>query len=664
MLEPAAAVRGAMPLAGGRRSRARLWTAALAGVLLLLLPGLLAGEDGLDGRLVVAVCLLLVWAGGGLWTRAWQRLIRLHLGPELLIVISSLAAVVHSGLHALAPLLVAPQMQVSLLGYPFLLIALWHVGRNKAGPRHGDPRQVLGRLQALRPEHVTLVHAAGERTVAPEEVRAGDRIRVPRHQRVPVDGRLVGASARLDESLLTGNGEPVNRGRGEAVAAGVMNRGGEILIQASRAGTETTLAQLIGAVHQVAQERPETNWLCRIAPASTLLATVTVALVALLLQQSWGASEPVHTAVLLGIFLLPSPPALALALNMGRRIALVRGAEYGVRFRHDAVLGAAGSLSVVVFEKDGTLTASRPEVVAVEPMAGVAVRDLFRYAASLEMCSATGGLGVIARAARERGIAPLPVAAHDILRGAVRGRVAGHQVLMGSAAALVAQGIANPLSLRGAELLDEGSTPSYVAIDGRVAGLIGMRDPPRPEASEVVARLHHHGLRTILVSGDDPRIARAAARDVGIEDVLAGVVPETRVARIQALQRAGERVGMVGNGLNDVAALVQADVGFALASGTDVAIAGSDITLARDNLHGVASTIAIGRAMQRNILQNLAISLGYNAGALVVASGALLPTFGWLPGAAMLLAIAALSTATVVANAWRLRFHEIPDLDD
>lgn len=647
--------------------RLQCWAAALGGVFLLglaepLRPSLARPGDAVT---LVAAFVLLAWTGGDIWRRAWRRLKRLHVAPELLIAVSAVAALAHALVLAWRPGWIAPPMQANLLGHPLLLVALFWAGRQLKRELHGSAGRVIRRLRALRPDRVILVTAAGERAASVAEVRPGDRIRIASGRRAPVDGRLVGQSAWLDESLLTGSASPVNRGRGELVVAGALNRGPEIIIQATRVGAETSLSRLIGTVHRAERDRPGGDRPYARISRATLAWTLLLAVAAAALQHALGAAVAVQVSVLLGVLLLACPPALALSSTVSVRVAFARAGEYGARVRRGAALRAAQDLAIMVFDKNGALSVGRPEVVAVEPMSGMAVRDLFRYAASLAAQTEGGGRAAIVQAATERDIDVLPVTGHQVLRGGGSlGRMDGHHILLGSAACLVDHGIANPLSVRGAELQDEGSTPLYLALDGRVAGLIALGDPPRPEAAQVVARLHRRGIRTILITGDDARIARAMAREVGIDEVVAGLTPDARAAHIRHLQRGGVRVGMVGNGINDAAAMLQADIGFALASGTDVAVESADVTLLGDDLHGVVNSVALARAVRGNIRQNLAISFFYNAGAMAVAAGAFLPWFGWLPGPSLLLCVTGLSAAMVVANAGRLRFHDIPDAAD
>jgi Cu+-exporting ATPase len=653
------------PRPAGRRLQC--WCAALSGVVLLAMaePPRPSPDGVGDVLTLLAVVGLLLWCGGDIWWSAWRRLAYGQIGPELLILVSATAALFHVLALMVWPAGTLPEVEANLLGYPLLLVALYWAGRQFRQDLQGSAGRVVRRLRALRPDRVVLVTAGGDRTAPVSEVISGDCVRVATGRRVPVDGRLLGQSAWLDESLLTGRITPVSRGRGDVVVAGALNRGPEIVIQATRVGAETSLSRLIGNIHQAGREHGGDRRLQGRICHLVLWLALFLALIAALLQHALGAPARIQLGALLGVLLLTCPPAFTLASTASMRMALVRAGEYGARVRRSAALRAAQDLSIMVFDSQGALSAGRPEVVAVEPADGVAVRDLFRFAASLAAQVEGDGRAAIVHAAAERDIDVLPVQGHRMVRDAgSEGQVDGHEVLLGPAACLAARGVPNPLSVRGAELQDEGSIPLYLAVDGRVAGLIALGDPPRPDAAAAVARLHRYGIRTVLISGDDVRVARALAREVGIDEVVAGLSPDARAAHIRQLQRGGVRVGMVGNGVNDAAAMVQADIAFALASGTDIAVESADVMLLGDDLHGVVNSISLARAMRGNIRQNMAISIIYNVGAMAVASGMFLPLLGWSPGSALLLCITGLSAAMVVANASRLRFQDIPDAVD
>lgn len=641
--------------------RRRIVAAGVAGVALLVFESealaMLSGPRG--WVLALALLALLWWSGRTIWRRAWRRLRRGRAGPELLIVCSTLTMIAQAVLLVVEPPRLAAAGATLWLGHAFVLVALWNLARALRRDIRGGPARIAGRLEALRPAFVRLVSVAGERFVPLADVRAGDRIQVAAGERVPVDGRLASSHGRLDEGLLSGALRTPSRHRGDRILAGTLNRGESVVVQATRESDEGTLAQLIRSVYQAGRDRPDGARQYARLSAATLGAMILIAAVAVLVHSLGGLDAPALVTIALGVMAVTAPPALVLASTLSVRMALTRVEEYGVRVRRGSGLRAAQSVDVLLLDADGVVTVGAPEVVAVEPVDVCPVRDLFRFAASLTAV-AEPGYEKVTDAALERGIGLARVSGYQALRGGHKGRIGGRHVILGTAGCLAELGIENPLSVRGGEFQDEGSTPWFVVVDGLVAGVLALGDPIRPEAAEAVVRVRGLGVRVIIMTSGDERTARAVARVAGVAEVVARDAPEARAAHVHALQRQGLGVGLVGNGLNDLAALVQADVAFAMATASDVVTEAADMILVGDDLAGVSNGLAMARAMRRSIRQNTAVAYAYNGLAGVVAAGVLYPAFGWLPGAGLLLATSLLATLTVIANAGRLRFELLP----
>jgi Cu+-exporting ATPase len=479
-------------------------------------------------------------------------------------------------------------------------------------------------------------------------------------EKIPVDGVIIEGHSTVDESMLTGEPLPVEKKLGDEVTGGTLNKTGTFLFQAKRIGADTALARIIEMVRRAQSSKPAIG---RLADKISAVFVPSVLIVAVLTFLAWynvGPDPRVSFALVatMTVLIIACPCALGLATPISIMVGVGKAAEYGILIRNGEALQQAGRLTAVVLDKTGTITTGKPTVTALVAAPGFAEQQLLGLAASLEVGSEHPLAQAIVEAAQAKGVALLPVSGFEAIAGhGVRGSVDGKSLLLGNLKLMRDRAIALAgLEVRAAELAAQSHTPMYLAVDGRAAGIVAVSDPVKADSRAATARLRAEGLKIIIITGDNAATARAVAAQVGVDEVLAEVLPGDKAREVQRLQARGEIVGMVGDGINDAPALAQADVGFAIGTGTDVAIESADVTLMRGSLHGVADAIAISRATVRNIKQNLFGAFVYNTLGIPVAAGVLYPFLGLLLNPVIAGAAMAMSSVTVVSNANRLRF--------
>ncbi len=523
--------------------------------------------------------------------------------------------------------------------------------------------EAVGSLVGLAPKIARVVRQGREVPVPVSLLSVGDEIRVRPGERIAIDGEVVEGEASLDESMLTGEAMPVAKRPGDPVTGGTINRSGTLLFRVTRLGEETTLAHIVSMVRQAQMSKPPIG---RLVDRVSAVFVPVVILIALVTFGVWllTAPQPAMPYALtagIAVLVIACPCALGLATPIAIMVGTSRAAQLNVLIRNSDGLQSASQLTHLVVDKTGTLTLGRPTVTGVHPKADISESDLIRFAASVESVSSHPLAEAIVAHARGEGIEVAAVSdfrSHDG-RG-VEGRVEGHLVQLGGHHYLQTLGIELPDELRGiAELAaHEVGTPVWLMLEGELQGLLILKDPLRHDSREAVRVLAGQGVKVVICTGDNRATAQAVARSLSVDEVHSEVLPADKLAIVKQLQQQGHRVGMVGDGVNDAPALAQADTGFAIGSGTDVAIHNADITLVGDSLANVTTAIAVSRATLRNIKQNLFGAFIYNVIGIPLAAGVLYPLTGWLLPPMFASAAMALSSVTVVTNANRLRFFK------
>ena len=546
-----------------------------------------------------------------------------------------------------------PYFEASALLMTFLVLGRWLEARARGGTS-----EAIRRLVALQPRTARLSLPGGERDVPIGEVVPGDLLRVRPGERIAVDGEVVEGASTVDESMLTGESLPVEKGPGAPVVGGSINRTGTFTFRATRVGRDTVLARIVRLVEDAQGSK---------APIQRLAAQVASVFVPVVLGISaltfgawmlWGPAPAFFHALTnaVGVLVIACPCALGLATPTAVMVATGRGAELGVLIRSAEVLETLHRARAVVLDKTGTLTAGRPVVTDVVPAGGVDPDSVLALAAAVEQGSEHPLGEAIVAAAKTRGLALPPVREFRAAPGqGVEALLEQGRVLLGNRRLMASRGIElGPLEEDARRLAHGGKSVVYAVVAGQPHGLIEVADVLRPEAPAAVTALRGLGLEVIMLTGDARSTAEAIARQAGIERVQAEVLPEQKAAEIKRLQAEGRLVAMVGDGINDAPALAQADVGLAMSSGTDVAIEAADVTLMRDDLRGVIAAVELSRRTMRVVKENLGWAFGYNLVLVPVAAGMLYPIWGVqlspiLAGLAM-----ALSSVSVVANSLRL----------
>ena len=544
------------------------------------------------------------------------------------------------------------------------IITLILLGRFLEARARSHTSDAIRKLIGLAPRTARVIRDGVELDIPIEQVIRGDLLRVRSGQKIPVDGLLRDGRSSIDESMITGESMPVGKKPGDEVIGGTLNGSGSFTYEATRVGAETVLAQIVRLVQEAQGSR---------APIQRLADTVTGVFVPVVLGLAaltfvtWFAfgPEPAFNMALvntIAVLIIACPCALGLATPTSIMVGTGKGAENGVLFRNAEALERLHKVRAVVLDKTGTLTEGKPRVTEVVLAEGAPDEaELLALVAAAERGSEHPLGEAIVRHARERGLETSVASAFDAVAGeGIRATVDGHEVLVGRPAFLGLD--VSALAEAAGQLASAGKTPVYVAVDGRLAGIIAIADTLKAGSAAAVAELHRLGLTVVMLTGDNETTARAIAAEAGVDRVVADVRPDEKAAQVRALQAEGKAVAMVGDGVNDAPALASADVGVAIGTGTDVAIESAAVTLMSGDLRGLVTAIALSRATMRNIKQNLFWAFAYNVILIPVAMGVLYPSTGILLDPILAAAAMALSSVTVVSNALRLRRFTPPKL--
>jgi Cu+-exporting ATPase len=542
-----------------------------------------------------------------------------------------------------------------------VIIALILLGRLLEARAKGRTTDAIKKLIGLQARTARVVRADGRHEdVAVEALAPGDLILVRPGEKIPTDGVVTFGRSAVDESMLTGEGLPVEKGPGDEVVGATVNRAGSFELRATRVGRDTVLQQIIRMVEEAQGRRAP---IARLADRVSAYFTPAVICVALVTFVVWFVAAPAETRLatalvqMVSVLIIACPCALGLATPTAVMVGTGRGAESGVLFKSGEALETAHKIQTIVLDKTGTITEGRPGVTDVVAAEGFEEDELLRLAASIERASEHPLGEAIVRRAEERGIGFARVENFSAVAGrGVLAEAEGRRVAVGNLRLLNESGVnLDGLSERASELAARAKTTVFVAVDGRAAGLVAVADQIKPEAKEAVAALKSLGLEVLMITGDNRQTALEVARAVGVERVLAEVLPEGKAEEVRRLQAEGKTVAMVGDGINDAPALAQADLGVAVGTGTDVAIEAADVTLVGGSLRGVVTAIALSKQTMRVIKQNLFWAFVYNTLGIPLAAGAFYPFLGWTLKPVYASAAMALSSVSVVANSLRLR---------
>ena len=606
---------------------------------------------------------VLVWAGSQFFIGMWDALKHRAANMHTLIAIGISAAYLYSVVAVAWPGLF-PNMALAEVFWDVtdVVVALVVLGLALEIKAKGRTSQAIKKLIGLQAKIARVIRDGKESDISVEEVVVGDVVVVRPGEKVPVDGEVISGSSAVDESMITGESMPIEKQSGDEVIGGTLNKTGSFRFTATKVGKDTALATIIQMVKDAQGSKAPIQRVVDTVSGYFVPAVMILAVLAFVVWYVFGPEPRLiyATVVFVTTLIIACPCALGLATPTSLTVGIGKGAENGILIRSGDALQASEKLNTIILDKTGTITKGEPALTDVVTAPGYDEPTVLRLTASLERGSEHPLGEAIVKGAITRNLTLSDAENFIAIPGhGVSGRIDGHDVLFGNAKLMRDRNVTIDMLLGDWErLAGEGKTPMYVAIDGKAAGLIGVADTVKSDSKAAIAVLKSLGIEVVMLTGDNERTGRAIAREVGIDRVLAEVLPNDKAHEVQKLQLEGKSVGMVGDGVNDAPALAQADVGFAIGTGTDVAIEASDVTLIKGSLIGVVTATEISRATMRNVRQNLVGAFGYNSLGIPVAMGVLYPFIGLLLSPLIAAAAMAFSSVTVVTNANRLRFFK------
>jgi Cu+-exporting ATPase len=613
--------------------------------------------------LEIALVLPAIAAGYRFYLVGFKAILRLSPNMDSLIAMGTSAAFLYS-LYSVFQIGAGDLKAVESLYFETagVIITLILLGKSLEAVTKGRTSESIKKLMGLAPKTATVIHDGAEIEIPIDEVESGDVVMVRPGEKIPVDGEVLGGHTAIDESMITGESIPVEKGLGDQVIGASVNKNGSITFRATKVGADTMLSRIIKLVEDAQGSKAP------IAQMADIVSGIFVPIVfaiALVTAGTWlllGHTAVFALTVFVAVLTIACPCALGLATPTAIMVGTGKGAEYGVLIKSGAALETAHKIDTIVFDKTGTITKGRPELTDIVPGAelaslGLDELGLLSLAASAEKASEHPLGEAVVRAADDRRAPIIGATEFAAVPGhGIVARIANRRVLLGNARHLVAEGVDASRGAADADRLSgEGKTPMYIAVDGKFAGLIAVADPAKDSSAKAIAALHRMGISVAMITGDSRRTAEAIARAVGIDAVLAEVLPQDKAAEVKKLQAEGKRVAMVGDGINDAPALAQADIGIAIGSGTDVAMESADIVLMRSDLMDVPTAIKLSKNVIRNIKQNLFWAFGYNVLGIPVAAGILYAFGGPLLNPILAAAAMSMSSVSVLSNALRLK---------
>jgi Cu+-exporting ATPase len=654
----------------------RFWTAtALTAPLVLLAMGEVILGEGftrllapkvrvwIELALATPVC---SWAAWPFYTRAFESIRHRSLNMFTLIGLGVFVAFTYSLVAAILPGLFPPSFRehdgtvgvyFEAAGVIVTLILLGQVLELRARSATGA---AIRKLLGLAPKLARRVEPNGAEVDVPlEAVRVGDLLRVRPGEKVPVDGVVVEGRSHVDESMVTGEPLPVEKGVGAKVVGATLNTAGTIVIRAEKVGADTLLARIVAMVSEAQRSRAPIQKLADVVSGYFVPIVIAIAIATAVVWSLVGPEPRAAHAIInaVAVLIIACPCALGLATPMSIMVAMGRGATAGVLFRNAEAIEILRKVDTLVVDKTGTLTEGKPKLVSVTKIGETSEDELLRLSAALERASEHPLAAAIVKSVEGRGISLPRLTDFEVVNGkGVKGKVEGHAVVAGNRAFLTELGVdVEPFSARADELRGDAQTVIFVAVDGRPAGMLGIADPTKESTPEAMRVLHDEGIRIVMLTGDNRTTAEAVARKLAIDEVVAEVLPDQKASVVKRLQGEGRIVAMAGDGINDAPALAQAQVGIAMGTGTDVAMESAGVTLVRGDLRSIAQARRISRQTLANIEQNLFFAFVYNAAGVPLAAGVLYPWLHVLLSPMIAAAAMSLSSVSVVGNALRLR---------
>ena len=616
-------------------------------------------------ELIVATPVVL-WGGWPFFVRGWQSLVNRSLNMFTLIALGVGVAYYYSLVAALFPEIFPESFRSESGGAAVYfeaaaaivtLVLLGQVLELRARSQTGAAIKLL---LGLAPKTARLIRDDAPETDVPlEQVQAGFRLRVRPGEKIPVDGMVIEGSSSVDESMITGEPIPVEKKPGDRVTGATVNGTGSLVMRAERVGSGTLLAQIVRMVGEAQRSRAPIQKLADVVAGYFVPAVVGVSVLTFLI---WALAGPpprmAHALVnAVAVLIIACPCALGLATPMSIMVATGKGATMGVLFRNAEAIEFLRRVDTVVVDKTGTLTEGKPKLVSVKPVADFDEQRLLRLAATLERASEHPLAAAIVAGAQARGVAIAAAEAFESVTGmGVKATVDGARVVLGNRKMMDDADVGvEPLAEIAEAMRADGQTVMFVAVDGKAAGVIGVADPIKATTPEAIRELHEEGIRVVMLTGDSRTTAAVVARKLGIDEVIAEVLPHDKGNQIKRLQEQGRFVAMAGDGINDAPALAQAHVGIAMGTGADVAMESAGVTLVKGDLTGIMRARRLSRATMGNIRQNLFFAFVYNAVGVPIAAGVLYPFFGLLLSPMIAAAAMSFSSVSVIGNALRLR---------
>jgi Cu+-exporting ATPase len=650
---------------------AKMWAALGLGVPLMLYSmqgGSMTVTTTLDRSIWLFIGLLcaaiMVFAGKHFYVGAWKSFVNHSANMDTLIALGTGTAWLYSMVVVIFPVVLPEMARHVYFEATAMIIGLINLGLALEVKARGRTSEAIKRLIGLQAKTARVVRNNKDLDIALEQVLLNDIVRVRPGEKIPVDGVVMQGHSWIDESMLTGEAMPVAKGAQDSVAAGTLNKSGSILFTVTRVGKDTALAQIIALVKRAQNSKPSIGRLADVMAAYFVPVIMIIAIVSALAWLNFGPDSAIAYAVVSAttVLIIACPCALGLATPMSVMVGVGKAAEAGVLIRNGEALQTASTITVMILDKTGTITTGTPKVTDIVIVDTAYTEfDIVMRGASVERGSEHPLAQAIIGAAAERAIDLEKVIDFQSIAGyGVAATMHAQPLLCGNQKLMQIKGITleQPVVAQAQQLAAQGKTPMYLAIDNKLAAIIAVSDPIKKDAIAAIKRLQNNGIRVVMLTGDNSVTAKAVAKIVGITDVFSQVLPEDKAKKVAELQAEHEIVGMTGDGINDAPALALANVGFAIGTGTDVAIESGDITLMSGSLHGLGDAIALSKATLRNIKQNLFGAFIYNLAGVPIAAGVLYPFFGILLNPVFAGAAMAFSSLTVVSNANRLRFFK------